>query len=654
DAAKRGGHGSGPRGSAKKKGKDEKRTQEQEHRLDPRQSVNRVMAQLSKTPAHHHHDRRGEEEGEGGEERPVLRVSDFITVSELAGLLGVLPARVIAKCMELGKMATINQRIDFETIQLLAMEFGYEAELMDEYVDAEGEEEAADETALVPRPPVVTVMGHVDHGKTSLLDWIRKSHVAKGEAGGITQHVGAYRVQTAKGMVTFLDTPGHEAFSAMRARGSQITDVIVLVVAADSMVMPQTIESIEHAKSAKVPIVVAITKCDLETANPDRIRAQLAEHGVNVEQWGGQTSCVEISSKTGMGMDTLLETLALETEILELKANPDMDARGVVIESRLDKGKGAVATVLVQNGTLRVGDPFVAGIYSGKVRALLDESGAQMKSAGPGVPCQIMGLDGAPFAGDKLTVHETEKEAREIAGKRRAAAKERELRSHHRITLGEVYDRVKAGNFTELNLVVKADVDGSAEALTQELEKLSNREVAVNVIRKAVGNINESDVQLAAASNAMIVAFHLLPAPAVRAQAEEEGVEIKQYRIIYDCVEEFKNVVEGMLKPIVREEVAGEAEVKQLFHIPKVGLIAGCIVTNGTVDLEAKLRIYRKGREVGVAKVTSLKRHQEEVTSVKVGFECGIGVGGIEDVQVDDTLAFFKEVKIKRTLADVK
>ncbi|MBO7130545.1 MAG: translation initiation factor IF-2, partial [Fibrobacterales bacterium] len=459
---------------------------------------------------------------------------------------------------------------------------------------------------------------------------------------------------TAKGMVTFLDTPGHEAFSAMRARGSQITDVIVLVVAADSMVMPQTIESIEHAKSAKVPIVVAITKCDLETANPDRIRAQLAEHGVNVEQWGGQTSCVEVSSKTGKGMDTLLETLALETEILELKANPDMEARGVVIESRLDKGKGAVATVLVQNGTLRVGDPFVAGIYSGKVRALLDENGAQIKTAGPGCPCQIMGLDGAPFAGDKLTVHESEKEAREIAGKRRAAAKERELRSHHRITLGEVYDRVKSGNFTELNVVVKADVDGSAEALTQELEKLSNKEVAVNIIRKAVGNINESDVQLAAASNAIIVAFHLLPAPAVRSQAEEEGVEIKQYRIIYDCVEEFKNVVEGMLKPIVREEVAGEAEVKQLFHIPKVGLIAGCIVTNGTVDLEAKLRIYRKGREVGVAKVTSLKRHQEEVTSVKVGFECGIGVGGIEDVQVDDTLAFFKEVKIKRTLADVK
>ena len=642
----------GKHGKGKKKKKAPIRKPE-ERAIEMKHNVNRVMASLSKTPTKKKYEKGQQDEDGIIEERKTLKVSDFITIAELAGMLKVLPALVIAKCMEMGMMVTINKRIDFETITLLADEFATDVELLEEY-EEEVEGEEIDEAALRSRAPVVTVMGHVDHGKTSVLDFIRSSRLTNAEAGGITQHIGAYQVQTDKGSVTFLDTPGHEAFSAMRARGSQITDVVVLVVAADDRVMPQTIESIEHARAAKVPIVVAINKCDLDTANPDKIRAELAAQGIEVDTWGGKVSCVEISAKTGAGMDKLLETLALETEILELTANPAIEARGTVIESRLDKGKGAIATILIQQGTLKVGDVFVAGIYFGKIRAIMDEVGKPIKEAGPSQPCQIMGLEGAPFSGDKIQCYKEEKQARGISNKRRMAAKERELQRRQHMTLGQLFDRVKAGSFTELNVIVKADVDGSAEAISQELEKLSNKEVHINIIRKSVGNIKEDDVMLAAASDAIIVAFHLLPNPAVRELAEKEGVDLKQYRIIYEIIEEFKGVMEGMLKPETREEVAGEAEVKEIFNISKIGKIAGSVVTNGKVDLEAKLRIYRGGTEVGVASVSTLKRHSEEVKSVKAGFECGIGIDGFEGLKIGDTLAFFKTIEIKRKLSDVE
>ena len=564
-----------------------------------------------------------------------------------------MPARVIAKCMEMGMMVTINARLDFETIQILADEFGYEAQLMEEYEEeALGIEEESQEN-LQPRHPVVTVMGHVDHGKTSLLDWIRKTHVVSGESGGITQHIGAYEVTTKQGKVTFLDTPGHEAFSAMRARGSQVTDVIVLVVAADSMVMPQTVECIELAKRENVPMVVAITKMDLPTANPDKIRAQLAERGVEVEQWGGQTSCIEVSARTGQGMDVLLETLALEAEILELKANPDTHARGAVVESKLDVGKGSMATILVQNGTLHVGDPFVCGIYAGRVRAMFNERGAQLKEAPPSAPCQVLGFDGTPQAGDELVVVEDEKTAREIASKRRMAARERDLRARKTVSLENSFNAKKEGTLSELNLIVKADVGGSAEALAASLEKLTNKEVRVNIIRKGVGTITESDILFATTAQAIIISFHLMPSLAVREMAQKEGIEIRNYRVIYDCIEDIKNAVEGLLKPIMREELVGEAEIRQVFKVPKVGLIAGCMVTDGEVDRTSHVRVYRNGIELGTTVVQSLKRMKDDVKSVARGFECGIGLKGYDDIKEGDSLIFFKEVKVARTLEDV-
>ena len=632
--------------------KDRQEMQKEQQQEAVRQNVSRVMASLSKNPVKkvYHKDH---SENNTGEEKKILKTSDFITVGELAGLMDQMPARVIAKCMEMGMMVTINARLDFETIQILADEFGYEAQLMEEYEEEVlGVEEESSEN-LKPRHPVVTVMGHVDHGKTSLLDWIRKTHVVSGESGGITQHIGAYEVTTSQGKVTFLDTPGHEAFSAMRARGSQVTDVIVLVVAADSMVMPQTVECIELAKRENVPMVVAITKMDLPTANPDKIRAQLAERGVEVEQWGGQTSCIEVSARTGQGMDVLLETLALEAEILELKANPDTHARGAVVESKLDVGKGSMATILVQNGTLHVGDPFVCGIYAGRVRAMFNERGVQMKEAPPSAPCQVLGFDGTPQAGDELVVVEDEKTAREIASKRRMAARERDLRARKTVSLENSFNDKKEGKLSELNLIVKADVGGSAEALAASLEKLTNKEVRVNIIRKGVGTITESDILFATTAQAIIISFHLMPSLAVREMAQKEGIEIRNYRVIYDCIEDIKNAVEGLLKPILREELVGEAEIRQVFKVPKVGLIAGCMVTDGEVDRTSLVRVYRNGVELGATAVQSLKRMKDDVKSVARGFECGIGLKGYDDIKEGDSLIFFKEVKVARTLEDV-
>ena len=632
--------------------KDRQEMQREQQQEAVRQNVSRVMASLSKNPVkkvyHKEHS-----ENNSGEEKKILKTSDFITVGELAGLMDQMPARVIAKCMEMGMMVTINARLDFETIQILADEFGYEAQLMEEYEEeALGIEEESQEN-LQPRHPVVTVMGHVDHGKTSLLDWIRKTHVVSGESGGITQHIGAYEVTTKQGKVTFLDTPGHEAFSAMRARGSQVTDVIVLVVAADSMVMPQTVECIELAKRENVPMVVAITKMDLPTANPDKIRAQLAERGVEVEQWGGQTSCIEVSARTGQGMDVLLETLALEAEILELKANPDTHARGAVVESKLDVGKGSMATILVQNGTLHVGDPFVCGIYAGRVRAMFNERGEQMKEAPPSSPCQVLGFDGTPQAGDELVVVEDEKTAREIASKRRMAARERDLRARKTVSLENSFNAKKEGTLSELNLIVKADVGGSAEALAASLEKLTNKEVRVNIIRKGVGTITESDILFATTAQAIIISFHLMPSLSIREMAQKEGIEIRNYRVIYDCIEDITNAVEGLLKPTLREELSGEAEIRQVFKIPKIGLIAGCMVTDGEVDRTSHVRVYRNGVELGTTVVQSLKRMKDDVKSVARGFECGIGLKGYEDIKEGDSLIFFKEVKVARTLEDV-
>lgn len=637
-----------------KNGRDNKdsRFEQSEQQDSIRQNVSRVMASLSKNPVKkvYHKDKAAAADGE---QRKILKTSDFITVGELAGMMDQMPARVIAKCMEMGMMVTINARLDFETIQVLADEFGYEAQLMEEYEEeALGVDDEQNED-LEPRHPVVTVMGHVDHGKTSLLDWIRKTHVVSGESGGITQHIGAYEVTTSVGKVTFLDTPGHEAFSAMRARGSQVTDVIVLVVAADSMVMPQTVESIELAKREKVPLVVAITKMDLPTANPDKIRAQLAERGVEVEQWGGNVSCIEVSARTGAGMQQLLETLALEAEVLELKASKSARARGAVVESKLDAGKGSMATILVQNGTLHIGDPFVCGVYAGRVRAMFDDRGKQMKSAGPSAPCQVLGFDGTPQAGDELTVVEDEKAAREIASKRRMAARERDLRARKSISLESTYEGVKNGTISELNLIIKADVGGSSEAIAASLEKLSNSEVKVNIIRKGVGAITDSDILLASTSQAVIVAFHLMPSFSIREMAQKEGVQIKNYRIIYEIIDDIKNTVEGLLKPTTREELTGEAEIRQIFRIPKVGIIAGCMVTDGEVDRNSRVHVYRAGVELGQTVVQSLKRVKDDVKSVSRGFECGIGLKGYDNLHEGDTLMFFKEVTVARTLADV-
>ncbi len=610
------------------------------------------MASLSRTPGKGKFKGRKESEDAEPGSRRLLNVGEFISIGELAGLMNVLPAQVIAKCMELGMMVTINQRLDYETIALIADEFGFDAKLMDEYAtDNLGQETVDTAEELLPRAPIITVMGHVDHGKTSLLDFIRKANVIAGEAGGITQHIGAYQVETNFGPVCFLDTPGHEAFSAMRSRGAHVTDVVVLVVAADSMVMPQTKEAIQMAKNANCQIVVAISKVDLPTANTDKIRTQLAEAGVEVEQWGGKYPCVEISAKTGLGMDKLLETLALESEILELKANPNRPAQGTVIESRLDKGKGAVATVLIQNGTLNVGDPFVTGIYAGKVRALLDERGKQRQSAGPSTPVQVLGLEGAPQAGDSFLAVEDEREGREIAARRRMAAKDRELRQKRHITLDQLYDQIKSGEFHELKVIIKADMDGSVEAIAGALEKISTKEVRVNVISKGVGSVNDADIQLASASEAIVIAFHVLPSESVRNLAEREGVTINNYRIIYEVVDEIKAAMEGMLTPEIKEEVAGEAEILQLFHIPKVGTIAGCKVQSGTVERDLKARLYRKGIEVGEAKVTSLKREKDDAKVVRAGFECGIGLEGLADIQEGDVLAFFRKVEVARKLS---
>jgi len=640
---------SGERG--KKKGGKHRNERTEINEIELKANVKKTLARIGSGIGKKKYKKEGGQEVEEDTSKKVLQVAEFVTPNELANMMSVTPNDVITKCLELGMFVTINQRLDFETIELVVDEFGYTASLMEEYVPSDDIVEADDAAgALLPRAPVVTVMGHVDHGKTSLLDYIRKTNVIAGESGGITQHIAAYEVKTVHGPVTFLDTPGHEAFTAMRARGSQITDVIVLVVAADSAVMPQTREAIDHAKAAGVPLVVAINKIDLPTANPEKIKGELAGYNVLVEEYGGQTSCVEISAKTGQGVDKLLEVLALETEILELKATPEGRAHGVVIEAELDKGKGPIATVLIQRGTLRKGNAFVTGIHSGRVRELHNERGSIVENAGPSQPVLIIGLSGTPQAGDSFRVLDDEKEAREISARRRLAQREREMRGINAVSLDNLYEQIQAGSVQNLNLIIKGDVDGSVEALATSLEKLSTPEIKVRVIHKSVGAVKETDIMLGVASKALIIGFHLSPNTKIRDMAKREGVEIRTYRIIYEAVDAVHNAMEGMLKPEIRENVLAEAVVRKLFKVSKIGTIAGCMVESGTINRNSKARVIRNDVELVESKISSLRHLQDDVREVHAGYECGIMLDKFSDFQEGDRIVTFEEVEVARKL----
>ena len=585
-------------------------------------------------------------------EKSILKLTEFVTVAELATMMGISVTEVISACMSLGLFVSINQRLDAETINLVADEFGFSVEFVSVEIQEAIEEDSEDtEENMLPRPPIVTVMGHVDHGKTSLLDYIRKTNVIAGEAGGITQHIGAYNVKLADGRaVTFLDTPGHEAFTAMRARGAQVTDIAIIIIAADDSVMPQTIEAINHASAAGVPMVFAINKVDKPGANPDKIREELANMNYLVEEWGGKYQCQEISAKKGLNIEELLEKVLLEAELLDLKANPNKKATGSIIESSLDKGRGYVATVLVQAGTLKVGDVVLAGQYFGHVKAMFNERGGKLEKAGPSEPALILGLNGAPQAGDRFNVLGNEKEARLLANKREQLQREQGLRTQKHITLDEIGRRIAIGTFQELNIIVKGDVDGSIEALSDSLLKLSTDEIQVNVIHKAVGQISEGDVMLAAASNAIIVGFQVRPSMSARKLAEKEQIDIRLYSIIYTAIEEIKAAMEGMLSPEIKEEIIGTVEVLETFKISKVGTIAGCIVRDGKITRSAKIRIIREGIVVYTGALGSLKRFKDDVKEVTKGFECGLNIENYNDIRIGDMVEGYEEVEVKKTL----
>ncbi len=615
-------------------------------------SVRRTIAQMDSTRTRRRRRRGDREDDEAGDEAvSVIRVPEFISAGELAEHLSVTPTEIVSKCLQLGLMITINQRLDMDTLMTVASEFGFEIEEQSEYgLEYIEDEEEEDEGVLESRPPVVTIMGHVDHGKTSLLDYIRKSNVIAGEAGGITQHIGAYEVDLESGQITFLDTPGHEAFSAMRARGTQVTDIVILVVAADEEVMPQTIEAIDHAKAAEVPIIIALNKMDLETARPDRIKEQLSQRGLLVEDWGGDVIACEVSALTGAGVDHILEMVLLQSEMLDLKANPDRRAQGVVVEAELDRGRGTLATVLIQQGTLRVGDSFVAGQFSGRVRALLNERGARIGDAGPSVPVQIMGFSGMPQVGDSFAVVESESLAREIGNRRRQMRREHEFRQARPITLEDIYDQIKEGEIQELPVIVKGDVGGSVEALSDSLLRLENDEVKIRIIHTGIGAINESDVLLATASNAIIIGFHVRPNAQARALAEREKVDIRLYDIIYRVIQDVTDALEGMLKPDIEEQVVGVVEVREIFRAPRVGTIAGCYVQSGNVTRNASIRLIRDGIVVYESTVGSLRRFKEDVREVQSGFECGLTVDGFQDIKQDDTIEVYETREVARQL----
>ncbi|HSR60999.1 MAG TPA: translation initiation factor IF-2 [Robiginitalea sp.] len=584
-------------------------------------------------------------------ESKILKVTEFVTAGEVATMMGVPTTDIISACMSLGIMVTMNQRLDAETLSIVADEFGFEVEFVTADIEQAIEEEPDAPDDLKPRAPIVTVMGHVDHGKTSLLDYIRKENVIAGESGGITQHIGAYGVTLENGQkITFLDTPGHEAFTAMRARGAQVTDIAIIVIAADDDIMPQTREAISHAQAAGVPLIFAINKVDKPTANPEKIKEGLANMNLLVEDWGGKIQSQDISAKTGSGVAELLEKVLLEAELLELKANPDRLASGTVVEAFLDKGRGYVSTVLVENGTLRVGDYLLAGTCSGKVRAMHDERGKVIKKAGPATPISVLGLDGAPQAGDKFNVLEDEREAKQIAAKRSQLLREQSVRTQRHITLDEIGRRIALGEFKELNIILKGDVDGSVEALSDSFQKLSTDEIQVNIIHKGVGAITESDVLLASASDAIIIGFNVRPMGNARELADKEEIDIRMYSIIYDAINDVKDAMEGMLSPEIKEEVTGTAEIREIFKVSKVGTIAGCMVTSGKVFRNSQVRLIRDGVVIYTGELASLKRFKDDVKEVSKGYDCGMQVKNYNDIRESDIIEAFQEVAVKKTL----
>ncbi|WP_304035614.1 translation initiation factor IF-2 [Mesonia mobilis] len=598
-----------------------------------------------------HRQKSETEQAQQEQESKTLKVTEFVTVSEVATMMDVPVTKVISACMSLGMMVTMNQRLDAETLSIVAEEFGYEVDFVTSDIEESIEVEQDAPEDLVNRAPIVTVMGHVDHGKTSLLDYIRKENVIAGESGGITQHIGAYGVELDNGeKIAFLDTPGHEAFTAMRARGAQVTDIAVIVIAADDDVMPQTKEAISHAQAAGVPIVFAINKTDLPTANPEKIKEKLASMNLLVEDWGGKVQSQDISAKKGDGVKELLEKVLLEAEILELKANPNKLASGAVVEAFLDKGRGYVSTILVQAGTLKIGDYVLAGTTSGKIKAMHDERGNDVKEAGPSTPVSILGLDGAPQAGDKFQVMEDEREAKDIASKRTQLQREQSVRTQRHITLDEIGRRIALGDFKELNIILKGDVDGSVEALTDSFQKLSTEEIQVNIIHKGVGAITESDVLLASASDAIIIGFNVRPAGNANQVADREEIDIRTYSIIYDAINDLKDAMEGMLSPELKEEVTGNAEIRETFKISKIGTIAGCMVTSGKIYRNSNIRLIREGVVIYTGVLASLKRFKDDVKEVSKGYDCGMQVKNYNDIKEGDVIEAFQEVEVKKKL----
>ena len=583
-------------------------------------------------------------------EKSTLKLTEFVSVSELASMMSKSPNDVIGTLMSIGIFASINQRLDAETLTMVAEEFGFTVEFVSADVTASVVQDSQNPENMQDRPPIVTVMGHVDHGKTSLLDYIRSADVTSGEAGGITQHIGAYSVKHNKKLITFLDTPGHEAFTAMRARGAQVTDVSIIIIAADDRVMPQTKEAINHSQAAGVPMVFALNKCDMPTANPDKIKEELSSMNILVEDWGGKYQCQEISAKDGTGIDELLEKVLLESELLELKADPDTDAKGTVIEASLDKGRGYVTTLLVQYGTLKVGDTLIAGKEFGKIKAMHDESGKPVESAGPSRPVSVLGMNGAASAGDVFNVLEDEKEMKQIASKRQQLQREQGLRTTKHITLDEIGRRIALGDFQELNVIVKGDVDGSIEALSDSLLKLSQESIQINIIHKAVGQITESDILLATASDAIVIGFQVRPSAGARKLAEKEEIDIRLYSIIYKAIEEIKEAMEGMLSPEFKEEIVGTAEIRETFKITKFGTIAGCYVTDGRINRNHQVRIIREGIVVYTGELGSLKRFKDDVKEVKNGYECGLNIAKYNDIKVGDVVEAYEEVEVNRKL----
>ena len=654
-----------PKGGNKRGGRNQPQVQraeptEEEVQRQVRETLEKLQGKSSKGKGARYrkekrdlHEQQREREQEQQElESKVLKVTEFVTVNEVATMMDVSSTQVISACMSLGIMVTMNQRLDAETLTIVADEFGYEVDFMQAELEETVIEEITDaEDDLQARAPIVTVMGHVDHGKTSLLDHIRKENVIAGESGGITQHIGAYGVTLESGQkISFLDTPGHEAFTAMRARGAQVTDIAIIVVAADDDIMPQTKEAIAHAQAAGVPMVFAINKIDRPTANPDKIKEGLAAMNLLVEDWGGKIQSHDISAKTGQGVNELLEKVLLEAELLELKANPDREATGTVVEAFLDKGRGYVSTVLVQNGTLRIGDYVLAGTSSGKIRAMQDERGKDIKEAGPATPISILGLDGAPQAGDRFNVLKDEREAKQIAQKRSQLQREQSVRAQRQLTLDEIGRRIAVGDFQELNIILKGDVDGSVEALTDSFQKLSTEEIQVNIIHKGVGAITESDVLLASASSAVVIGFNVRPMANARTVAEKEEVDIRTYSIIYDAIDDIKKAMEGMLSPEMKEEVTGTAEIRETFKISKIGTIAGCMVLSGKIFRNSKIRVIRDGVVAFDGELASLKRFKDDVKEVSKGYDCGLQVKNYNDIRVDDQIEAYQEVAVQKKL----